>query len=69
MEKFVNHKLVVKPDDEFPIFEHDATTEDMPSEAFADFQGEQQTEQPEYTPEELDAPDFEGFDPTDTELI
>ena len=69
IEKFVNHKLDVKPDDEFPIFEHDATTEDMPSEAFADFQGEQQTEQTEYTPEELDAPDFEGFDPSDTELV
>jgi type IV secretion system protein VirD4 len=69
MEKFVNHKRDVKPDDEFPIFEHDATTEDMPSEAFADFQAEQPHEQPEYTDEELDTPDIEGYDPTDTELF
>jgi hypothetical protein len=65
MEHFVNHKLEVKPDDKFEIFDHDATTADMPSEAFADFQDEQPTEQPE----DLDEPDFDGFDPTDTELV
>ena len=69
MEKFVNHKLEVKPDDKFLIFEADATTEDMPSEAFADNQCGQQAEQPDYVPEDLDAPDFDGFDPSDTELI
>ena len=69
MEKFVNHKLEVKPDDKYLIFEAEATTEDMPSEAFADNQGGQQAEQPDYVPEDLDAPDFDAFDPNDTELI
>ena len=65
MERFVNHKLEVKPDDDFPVFDYDATTEDMPAEAFAD----NRTEQPETVADDLDAPDFDGYDPTDTELI
>jgi type IV secretion system protein VirD4 len=58
MEQFVNRKLEVKPDDEFVMVEHDAQGEEMPAEAYAD-----------YTPEDNDADDFSGFDPTDTELV
>jgi len=65
MERFVNHKLDVKPDDEFPLFNHDAATEDMPPEAFADYP----TAQPEEANDDLDAPDFDGYDPSDTELV
>jgi hypothetical protein len=68
MEKFVNHKLTVKPDEDFEVFEYDAVAEDMPSEAFAAFSAEQQPEQPEYT-DEADANYFEDYDPTDTELF
>ena len=64
MEKFVNHEIDVKPDDEFAISDFDATTEDMPSEVFADFK--QPSEQPEYTEDDLDASEFDGYDPTDT---
>jgi hypothetical protein len=68
MEKFVNHNLEVKLNDEFDTMSYDAT-EGMPSEAFADFGAEQQDESQEYTPEDVDMPDFDGYDPTDTELV
>jgi len=64
MERFVNHKLKVKPTDEFVIFEHDATTEDMPPEAFAQYQDE-----PPEESDDLDALDFDGFDADDTEPL
>jgi hypothetical protein len=69
MEKFVNHKLDVKPDAEFDLFSHDAQGEEMPPEAFADYQAEQSPEQSEYVPDDLDEADFNDYDPTDTELV
>ncbi len=60
MEKFVNRKLNIKPDDEFLLVEHDAQGEEMPAEAYADFT-------PDVTDD--DADDFSGYDPNDTELV
>jgi type IV secretion system protein VirD4 len=61
MKKHVTRELNLKPDEEYPVFDYDATTEDMPPEAFSDYQDESQ--------DESEAMDDTEFDPADTELI
>jgi type IV secretion system protein VirD4 len=61
MRKFVTRELKVKDDEEYPVFDFDATTVDMPPEAFADNKGTQ--------PDEPEILDDTAFDPTDTELF
>ena len=58
MEQFVNRTLEVKPDEPFPVYEHDAQGEEMPAEAYA-----------ESPYDDDDAEDFSGYDPNDTELV
>ena len=69
MERFVNHKLEVKSTDEFDMMSYDATTDGMPSEAFSDFQAAEETIPTEEPLGETDEPDFDEYDPTDTELV
>jgi type IV secretion system protein VirD4 len=61
MKKFVTRELKVKDDEEYPVFDFDATTADVPPEAFADNKGTQ--------PDEPEILDDTAFDPTDTELF
>jgi hypothetical protein len=66
MKKFVPRELVVKPTDEFEVFNYDAATEDTPPEAFKAIR----VEQTEGTADSADEAENENFyGPNDTELF
>jgi type IV secretion system protein VirD4 len=58
---FVSTKLKVNQDDEYAIFKYAAPDDEMPEEAYGDFQ--------ETKTAESESEDFDGYDPTDYEPV